>query len=82
MARLETPASTLRDRALALAGEHGIDPTAWYVRVLEEARATGDETDLGALVRAYWELQRVTGRADLREEWRRLADVLWAGDSL
>ncbi len=82
MARLETPASTLRDRALVLAAEHGIDPTAWYVRVLEEARATGDETDLGALVRAYWELQRVTGRADLREEWRRLADVLWAGDSL
>jgi hypothetical protein len=81
MARLETPASTLRDRALALAGEHGIDPSAWYVRVLEEGRAAAEEPDLGALVRAYWELQRVTGRADLRDEWRRLADVLWSGNS-
>lgn len=81
MARLEMPASTLRDRALALAGEHGVDSSAWYVRVLEESRATGEETDLGALVRAYWELQRVTGRADLRDEWRRLADALWSGDS-
>jgi len=82
MARLETPASTLRDRALVLAAEHGIDPGTWYVRVLEEGRATGEEADLGALVRSYWELQRVTGRADLRDEWRRLADVLWSGDSL
>lgn len=82
MARLETPASTLRDRALVLAAEHGIDPGTWYVRVLEEGRAAGEEADLGALVRAYWELQRVTGRADLRDEWRRLADVLWSGDSL
>jgi hypothetical protein len=81
MAHLETPASTLRDRALVLAGEHGIDPAAWYVRVLEEDRAAGDETDLGALVRAYWELQRVTGRIDLRDEWRRLADVLWSGEA-
>lgn len=81
MARLETPASTLRDRALALAGEHGIDPSVWYLRVLEEGRAAGEEADLGALVRAYWELQRVTGRADLRDEWRRLADVLWSGNS-
>lgn len=81
MARLETPASTLRDRALTLAGEHGVDSSAWYVRVLEESRATGEETDLGALVRAYWELQRVTGRADLRDEWRRLADALWSGDA-
>jgi hypothetical protein len=82
MARLETPASTLRDRALVLAAEHGIDPGTWYVRVLEEGRAAGEEADLGALVRSYWELQRVTGRADLRDEWRRLADVLWSGDSL
>ena len=37
----------------------------------------GEEPDLGALVRAYWELQRVTGRADLRTEWRGLADRLW-----
>jgi hypothetical protein len=82
MARLETPASTLRDRALVLAAEHGIDPGTWYVRVLEEGRAAGEEADLGALVRSYWELQRVTGRADLRDEWRRLADVLWSGDSV
>jgi hypothetical protein len=81
MARLEMPPSMLRDRALVLAAEHGIDPATWYVRVLEEDRATGDETDLGALVRAYWELQRVTGRSDLRDEWRRLADVLWFGEA-
>jgi hypothetical protein len=79
MARLETSASTLRDRALVLSAEHGIDPATWYVRVLEEGRAAGEPADLGALVRAYWELQRVTGRADLRDEWRRLADLLWSG---
>jgi hypothetical protein len=80
MSRLETPADVLRDRALALAGELGVDPATWYVRVLQESRAAGQEADLGALVRTYWELQRVTGRADLREEWRRLADALWSGD--
>jgi hypothetical protein len=80
MARLETPTDVLRDRALALAGELGVDPATWYVRVLQESRTAGDEADLGALVRTYWELQRVTGRADLREEWRRLADALWSGD--
>ena len=82
MARLDTPASALRDRALVLSTEHGVDPGTWYVRVLEEGRAAGEDADLGALVRAYWELQRVTGRADLRDEWRRLADVLWSGDTL
>jgi hypothetical protein len=45
--------------------------------VLEESRAEGSEPDLGALIRAYWELQRLTGRADLRAEWRALADRLW-----
>ncbi|HXG74959.1 MAG TPA: hypothetical protein VNJ53_00145 [Gaiellaceae bacterium] len=78
MARLQSSTETLRDRALVLAAELGLDPGAWYVRVLEESREGGLEPDLGALVRAYWELQRVTGRADLRDEWRRLADVLWA----
>lgn len=81
MARLETPTNVLRDRALALAAELGIDPTTWYVRVLEESRSAGEEADLGALVRTYWELQRVTGRADLRDEWRRLADALWSGEA-
>lgn len=80
MARLETPTDVLRDRALALAGELGVDPATWYVRVLEESRSGGEDADLGALVRTYWELQRVTGRADLRDEWRRLADALWSGD--
>jgi len=81
MARLETPTEVLRDRALALAGELGIDPATWYVRVLRESRAANEDADLGALVRTYWELQRVTGRADLRDEWRRLADALWAGET-
>ena len=81
MARLESPPNTLRDSALVLAAEHGVDPEAWYVRVLEEGRAAGEETDLGALVRAYWELQRVTDRADLRDEWRRLADALWSDEA-
>ena len=31
------------------------------------AARAGVEPDLGALVRVYWELQRVTGRADLRD---------------
>jgi hypothetical protein len=77
MARLETPTDALRDRALALAAELGVDPGTWYLRVLEESRTDDLEPDLGALVRAYWELQRLTGRADLRGEWRSLADRLW-----
>jgi hypothetical protein len=77
MARLETSTDALRDRALALAADLGVDPGTWYVRVLEESRADDLEPDLGALVRAYWELQRLTGRADLRGEWRSLADRLW-----
>lgn len=81
MSRLETPTDDLRDRALVLAAEVSIDPGSWYVRVLEEGRSAGAEADLGALVRMYWELQRVTGRADLRDEWRRLADSLWSGEA-
>jgi hypothetical protein len=77
MAPLDTSTDALRDRALALAAELGIDPGTWYLRVLEESREDEVEADLGALVRAYWELQRLTGRADLRGEWRSLADRLW-----
>jgi len=79
MASPHTSANELRDRALLLVTELGVDPGAWYVRVLEEERKEGHEPDLGALVRAYWELQRVTGRADLRDTWRSLADQLWSG---
>jgi hypothetical protein len=78
---LDLTAAELRDRALLLANEHGVDPGAWYVRVLEEERSAGLDTDLGALVRVYWELQRVTGRADLRDTWRLLADQLWSGEA-
>jgi hypothetical protein len=74
-------AAELRDRALALAGELSVDPAAWYLRVLEEDRKAGLEPDLGALVRVYWELQRVTERADLRDTWRQLADQLWSGEA-
>ena len=81
MAPLETPTDPLRDRALVLAAEVGIDPRAWYQRVLVAERDAGEEPDIGALVRAYWELQRVTGRADLRAEWRALADTLWTGEA-
>ena len=81
MARLETPTDALRDRALVLAAELEIDPGAWYLRVLGEGRQAGAEPDLGALVRTYWELQRLTGRADLSDEWRELADALWHGDN-
>jgi hypothetical protein len=76
MSSLETSTVALRDRALALAVELGIDQGTWYLRVLEEGRAAGEEPDLGALVRTYWELQRVTGRDDLRTDWRSLADHL------
>jgi hypothetical protein len=81
MTRLDTPAVELRDRALTLATELGVDPATWYVRMLEEGRREGVEPDLGALVRVYWELQRVTGRADLRDTWRSLADHLWSGEA-
>ena len=74
-------AAQLRDRALVLASELGVDPGAWYLRVLEEDRKAGLEPDLGALVRVYWELQRVTERADLRDTWRQLADQLWSGEA-
>jgi hypothetical protein len=79
MASLDTSTEELRDRALTLAAELGIDPATWYLRVLEEGRSSGTEPDLGALVRAYWELQRLTGRSDLRNDWRGLADLLWQG---
>jgi len=81
MERLDTSAAELRDRALVLAHELGVDPGTWYVRVLEEGRREGIEPDLGALVRVYWELQRVTGRADLRDIWRSLADQFWSGEA-
>jgi hypothetical protein len=81
MTRLDTSASDLRDRALVLAPETGVDPGSWYVRVLEEGRTLGMEPDLGALVRVYWELQRVTGRSDLQDTWRLLADRFWSGEA-
>jgi len=81
MERLDTSAAELRDRALVLAHELGVDPAAWYVRVLEEGRNEGLDPDLGALVRVYWELQRVTGRADLQDTWRLLADQFWSGEA-
>jgi hypothetical protein len=71
----------LRDRALTLAGELDVDAGAWYLRVLEEERREGVDPDLGALVRTYWELQRVSGRAELRDTWRALADQLWSGEA-
>jgi len=76
-----TTAAELRDRALLLANELGVDSGAWYLRVLEEERSVGVEPDLGALVRVYWELQRITGRAELRDTWRSLADQLWSGEA-
>jgi hypothetical protein len=81
MARPDVSSTELRDRALTLASELGVDQGTWYVRVLDEGRREGLEPDLGALVRAYWELQRVTGRADLRDVWRSLADQLWSGEA-
>lgn len=81
MTGIETETDTLRERALTLSGELGVDQGAWYLRALEESRDAGHPADLGVLVRAYWELQRITGRADLREEWRQLADALWQGDA-
>jgi hypothetical protein len=81
MTSLDTSANALRDRALVLASETGVDPGSWYVRVLDEGRTAGVEPDLGALVRVYWELQRVTGRADLRDTWRLLADQFWSGET-
>lgn len=79
MERLDTSSAELRERALTLAKELQLDPGTWYVRVLDEGRRESVEPDLGALVRVYWELQRVTGRADVRETWRLLADRLWVG---
>lgn len=81
MTPLDVTAAELRDRALVLAHELGVDPAAWFVRVLEEEQRAGVEPDLGALVRVYWELQRLTGRADLRDTWRLLADQLWSGEA-
>jgi hypothetical protein len=81
MTRIETESDALRERALALSAELGLDPGTWYLRVLEESRSAEVPADLGALVRAYWELQRVTHQSDLRDEWRRLADSLWQGDA-
>jgi hypothetical protein len=77
----ETSAIERRDRALLLSQELGVDPASWYIRVLEEERKQGLGPDLGALVRVYWELQRLTGRTDLRDTWRSLADQFWSGEA-
>ena len=81
MTPLGTQATELRDHALALASELGLDEGSWYLRMLEVSREEQEPPDLGALVRTYWELQQRSGRADLRDEWRRLADALWQGDA-
>jgi hypothetical protein len=81
MVRTESERDAMRERALVLAAELGLDPHAWYLRVLTASRDAREPADLGALVRAYWELQRVTGRTDLRDEWRRLADDFWHTDA-
>jgi hypothetical protein len=81
MVRTDAERGALRERALVLAAELGLDQQAWYLRVLEESRKAGSPADLGALVRAYWELQRVSGRAELRDEWRQLADAFWENDA-
>ncbi len=80
MTSIETTTDALCERALALAGELGLDQNAWYLQALAGSKSAGEPADVGALVRAYWELQRVTGRTDLREEWRRLADSLSQND--
>jgi hypothetical protein len=79
--RTDADLDAMRERALALTSELGLDAGTWYVRMLEETKTEGVTADLGALVRTYWELQRVTGRPDLREEGRALAAVLWQGDA-
>lgn len=81
MVRTGSERDAMRDRGLVLAAEVGLDPGSWYLRVLAESRDAGEPADLGALVRTYWELQRVTGRTDLRDEWRRLADDFWDTDA-
>ncbi len=81
MATVETETDVLRDRALVLAEELGLDRRAWFLRVLEDSRTDGEPVDAGALVRAYWELQRISGRPDLETEWRRLADAFEHGDA-
>ena len=81
MVQTRAERDALRERALVLAAELGLDPSAWYLLVLAEGRAAGEPADLGALVRAYWELQRVTGRADVRDAWRGLADAFWDTDA-
>ena len=48
MTPLDVTAAELRDRALVLAHELGVDPAAWFVRVLEEEQRAGVEPDLGA----------------------------------
>jgi len=81
MAETQSETSLARERALALAEELGLDREAWYFRVLQESKDAGEPADLGVLVRVYWELQRLTSRTDLRDEWRRLADALWQDDA-
>ena len=71
---------SLAEQALVLAEELGLDRSAWYLQSIEGSRSAGQPVSVGALVRTYWELQRVTGRADLCDAWRRLADSLWQGD--
>jgi hypothetical protein len=81
MASVETEHDILRDRALVLAEELGLDRRVWFLHVLEDGRERGEPVDLGVLVRAYWELQRCSGRSDIEDQWRRLADSLGHDDA-
>lgn len=81
MPPVETETDILRDRALVLAEELGLDRGAWFLRVLEDSRKDGEPADIGVLVRAYWELQRISGRPDLEDQWRQLADAFQHGDA-
>lgn len=81
MVRSDAELGEFRDRALTLAAALDLDVEAWYLRVLADSRRTGEPVDLGALIRVYWELQRITRRHDLRDEWRQLADAFWENDA-
>ena len=48
-----------------LAEELGLDRRAWFLHMLKDGRERGEPVDLGVLMRAYWELQRISGRPDI-----------------
>ena len=81
MASPHTSANELRDRALLLAKELGVDPDAWYVRVLEEERRRASSPISGRSCERTGSFNASPGVPISGTPGASLADQLWSGEA-